>query len=100
MGDRFKGPKSVIGYGEHDGRAATEWRICDSGWRTGYRNGGRKQSLSLAGKLHHAEYVVRPGRYFVRRLLRLANPHLTGESREGEGTRGADFGGRQRRRGD
>ena len=25
--------------------------------------------LSVAVKLHHAGYVVRPGRYFVRRLL-------------------------------
>ena len=23
----------------------------------------------LAGKLHHAAYVIRPGRYFVQRLL-------------------------------
>ena len=51
-----------------------------------------QEVLSLAGKLHHPAYVVRPG------LLRLAKLHLTGESREGEETRGADFGGRQRRR--
>ena len=42
-----------------------------------------REVSSLAGKLHHVAYVVRPGRYFVRWLLRLANLHLTGKSREG-----------------
>ena len=48
----------------------------------------------MAGKLHHAAYVVRPGRYFVHRLLRLANLHLTGEESRG----GGDAWGRLRRK--
>lgn len=31
-----------------------------------------------AGKLHHAACVVRPGQYFVRRLLQLIGLHLNG----------------------
>lgn len=36
----------------------------------------------MAGKLHHVVQVVRPERYFVHRLLQLANPHLTVEKLE------------------
>ena len=67
-------------------------------WLPERREEAVREVLSLAGKLHHAAYVVRPGHYFVRRLLWLANLHLTGEIQEGEGTRGEDFVGRQRRR--
>ena len=52
-----------------------------------------REALSIAGKLHHAAYVVRQGRYFVHRLLRLANLHLTGEELRG----GGDAWGRLRR---
>ena len=52
-----------------------------------------REVLSLAGKLHHAAYVVRPRRYFVRRLLRLTNQHLTEES-----SGGGDAWGRLRRK--
>ena len=41
--------------------------------------------LVLAGKLHHASFVIRPGRYFVRRLLQLSNLHLSGAERAGGG---------------
>lgn len=34
--------------------------------------------LSLAWKLHNAAFVVRPARYFVRKLLLLTNLHLRG----------------------
>lgn len=38
-----------------------------------------KEVLLLVGKLHHVVYVVRPGQYFVRRLLPLSELHLNGE---------------------
>ena len=38
-----------------------EW----SAWRS---TATVRELLVLAGKLHHAAYVIRPGRYFVRRL--------------------------------
>ena len=44
-----------------------------------------REVLSLAGKLHHTAYVIRPGRYFVHKLLRLANLHLSGEEMRGVG---------------
>lgn len=36
-----------------------------------------REVLLLAGKLHHAVYKVWPGRFFVHRLLWLADLHLT-----------------------
>ena len=45
--------------------------------------------LVLAAKLHHAAYVIRPGRYFVRRLLHL--------SREGGGRVSGEGVGRRRK---
>eukprot|EP00752_Nemacystus_decipiens_P007888 g7048.t1 len=41
--------------------------------------------LSLAGKLHHAAFVIRPARYYVRRLLQLSNLHLSGSEKAGSG---------------
>lgn len=38
-----------------------------------------RKVLVLAEKLHHAIYVVRPGRCFVRRLLQMSGVHLNGE---------------------
>lgn len=35
-----------------------------------------KEFLVLSGKLHYSALVVRPGRYFVRRLLQLCRLHL------------------------
>ena len=53
-------------------------------WPPERREATVREGLSLAGKLHHAAYVVRPGLCFVHRLLLLANLYLTGkESREG-----------------
>lgn len=35
--------------------------------------------LVSAGKLYHAAYMVRLGRYFVRRFMQLSRLHLNGE---------------------
>ena len=64
MGDRCKGPGSVAEYGGHDGRAATE-EAGGSVTAAGELATGTA-ALSLAGKLYHAAYVVRPGRYFAK----------------------------------
>ena len=56
-----------------------------------------KEVLVLAGKLHHASFVIRPGRYFVRRLLQLSNLHLSGAERARRGGRGAGTGSRLKR---
>ena len=53
-----------------------------------------REVLVLAGKLHHAAFVIRPGRYFVHRLLQLAGLHLNGMERAG----GGDAWGRHRRK--
>ena len=42
-----------------------------------------QEALLLAGKLHHASFLVRPGRYFVRRLLQRSNLQLNGAERDG-----------------
>ena len=44
-----------------------------------------REVLVLARKLRHAAFVVRPGRYFVRRLLQLTMPHLNGDDGAGGG---------------
>ena len=54
-------------------------------WPPERREATVQEVLPLARKLHHAAYVVRPGRYFVHKLLRLANLHLTGEDSRGGG---------------
>ena len=54
-----------------------------------------REVLVLAGKLHHAAYVIRPGRYFVRRLLQLSKLHLNGQARKGEGVRREGVGRRR-----
>ena len=41
-----------------------------------------REVLVLSRKLHHASFVVRPGRYLVRRLL-LSNLHLSGAEQTG-----------------
>ena len=43
-----------------------------------------REVLVLVGKLHNASFVLRPGRYIVRRLLRLSNLHLSGAEQAGE----------------
>ena len=63
-------------------------------WPPERREATGREVLYLAGKLYHAAYVVQPGRYFVHRLLRLANLHLTGE----EPRVGGDTWGRLRRK--
>ena len=42
-----------------------------------------REILVLTGKLHNAAFVVRPGRYFVRRLLQLNKLHFKGDERSG-----------------
>lgn len=52
-------------------------------WLLDRRDATVREVLLLARKLQHAEYVIRPERYFVHRRLWLANPHLIGEERRG-----------------
>ena len=66
-------------------------------WPAGRQTATVKEVLVLAGKLHHASFVIRPGRYFVRRLLQLSNLHLDGGERAGGGGRGAGTENRQKR---
>lgn len=47
-----------------------------------------REGFVIAGKLHHASFAIRPGRYLFRRLLQLSNLHLNGNKRTGEGGRG------------
>eukprot|EP00752_Nemacystus_decipiens_P006636 g5966.t1 len=54
-------------------------------WPPGRGSATVEEVLSLAGKLHHAAYVIRPARYFVRRLLQLTHLHLDGSERAGRG---------------
>lgn len=63
-------------------------------WPTERREVTIRDVLSLAGKMHHGAYVVRPGRYFFHRRLRLANLHRTGEKLRG----GGDEWGRHQRK--
>ena len=57
-------------------------------WTAERQSATVREVLVLAGKLHHASFVIRPGRYFVRRLLRLSNLHLSGTERAGGGSVG------------
>ena len=58
-------------------------------WPEGKHTAMIQDVLVLAGKLHYVAYVVRPGRYFVRRLLQLSTLHLNRqEKREGQGVWG------------
>ena len=41
-----------------------------------------REVLVLAGKLHHVVYVIKPGRYFVRRLLQRGELHLNGREKK------------------
>ena len=54
-------------------------------WPAGRCTATVRKVLVLAEKLHHAAYVIRPGRYFVRRLLQLSGLHLNGQERRGVG---------------
>ena len=63
-------------------------------WPTGRRTATVKEVLVLAGKLHHASFVIRSGRYSVRRLLQLINLHLNEAERAGGVGRGAGTGSR------
>lgn len=56
-----------------------------TGWLPGREWATVGEVLSLAGKLLHAAYVIRPARYLVRRLLQLHNLHLNGSERAGGG---------------
>ena len=47
----------------------------------GMRTATVREVLALTGKLHHAEYVIIPARYFVQRLLQLSRLHLNGQER-------------------
>ena len=47
-----------------------------------------REVLVLEGKLHHASFVIRPGRYFVRRLLQISNLYLSEAERAAGGAWG------------
>lgn len=83
MVDSTGGPGSLARHERHDGRVAAE-EVIGSATAAGELDtktaGGNSQSLPVVSlKLDHAVYVVQPGRYFVNRLLRLANLYPTGE---------------------
>ena len=51
------------------------------------RSGGKthvsaQDDLSMAGKLWNFTYIIRAGRYFVRELSRLTNPHKIAEAKK------------------
>ena len=53
-----------------------------------------KEVLVLAGKLHHASFVLRPGRYLGRRLRQLSNlqGNVAEQARGGGGRAGGNYG--------
>ena len=53
------------------------WELLEE-WPTGRNTATVREVLELPAKLHHATYVIRPGRYLVRRFLQLSKPHLNG----------------------
>lgn len=55
-------------------------------WPTTRRMATLNEVLVLAGQLHYAAVVIRPGRYFVERgLLQFAGLHLDGAEQAGGG---------------
>ena len=52
-------------------------------WSAGRRTAMVREVLGLPEKLHYVKYVIRPGRYFVRRLLQLSKLHLNGQGKRG-----------------
>ena len=66
-------------------------------WPAGRQTATVREVLVLAGKLHHASFVIRPGRYFGRRFLQLSNLHLDGAERAGGW--GGGGGSKRRRKG-
>ena len=62
-----------------------ELRVQLADWPARRQTATVREVLVLAGKLHHVSFVVRPGRYFVRRLLWLSKLHLDGVERAGGG---------------
>ena len=70
------------------GRKINELRDMLQEWTEKRNNATVREVLVLAGKLHHVAYVIRPGRYFVRRFLQLSKLHMKGqEKRRGGGGR-------------
>ena len=53
-------------------RKVKELRELLEEWPAGRSTATVREVLVLAGKLHHAAYVIRPGRYFVQQLLQLS----------------------------
>ena len=66
-------------------RKLEEIRSMLEGWPYDRKVATVGEVLSLAGKLHHAAFVIRPSRYYVRRLLQLTNLHLSGSEAAGKG---------------
>ena len=66
-------------------RKVDELRARRAEWPPGREEATVKEVLLLTEKLHHAFFVIRPGRYFVRRLLQLSNLHLVAAEQVGGG---------------
>ena len=68
-------------------------------WPATRQTAKAREGVTLAWKLHHAVVVVRPGRYFVRRLPHLDKIRLNGLIGSGGSGGGRNVRRRQRRRG-
>ena len=64
-------------------------------WPAGGRTAMVREVLVLKGKLRHVAYVIRPGRYFVQRLLQLSKLHLNGQEKRGGSGEGVGSGQKQ-----
>ena len=108
MGERFKGEELLLSRERVTGRATQQvvlghdidtesmtialptrkvddLRARVAEWTAERQSATVREVLVLAGKLHRASFVIRPGRYVVRRLLQLFYLHLNGAERAGGG---------------
>ena len=67
------------------GRKINELREMLQEWPEQRSTATVREVLVLAGKLRHVAYVIRPGPYFVRGLLKLIKLHLNGQENRGGG---------------
>ena len=67
-------------------RKVKELRELLEEWPAGRSTATVREVLVLAGKLHHAAYVIRRGTYFVHLLLQLSGLHLNGQEKRGRGS--------------
>ena len=64
-------------------RKINELREILQDWRDDRNKATVREVLVLAGKLNHVVYVIRPGWYFVRRLLQLSTLHFDRQEKRG-----------------